>query len=897
MKRSLMFAALLGSSLMVSQAADMQDVLKNAKKGNFEKVAKIKSAAMKTADAPSLVLGDIADVLMLSNPKNPKYNPLEAYDVFNRVSYSDHLYNAKVMNILREEGINMDDLRLQLEQVLLESAKAQNTVEAYDKIIKACQGCSYLAEAKAAKDNLVFDNTLSGATLTEVQNFIDSEPNSPKIGEAIRLRDSLAYVDLAKTSDAYIKYINDYPNSPWTPELKKGLEKLAYDETKKEATLNAYAKFIKNFPASKNVKDFQALIDQDQKGLIWKVDPKFSDVLYVTDRTTKKSYILAKNGAWNVMNSTGAEIVAPSFEDVDTVVYNGMFAVKQGGRWGIANIEKGDMLYPANMNVKNDIIFVSAKFALVKEGGAWGVVFGGKDMVVAPFASSMGERNYKLLANGGLAVTDGTVLKTIGPDGVVLHDATYEEVTWRTDDGFDSRFIKTRNGKKYGLVSPAGQLMFDPMFDMMPFFDGDGICIVKNVTEEGWIDTTGNYLYKGRLSNYKDCASDDRMIAYQVGDLWGFIDKTQKGHNIQPKYSALGECFTNGVAKVKQGGDWLFIDKNDKVLFSMPQNSNADVKNLNGVLIIRQGGSAKLINRQGQEFSLANYSDIDDRFSSNFLIVDKGGLKGAINPAGQEVIGAQYNEMSQFCKDYSIVKKGSKAGLYYKGKLALDIKYDNVTDPDHLLNNDCDAFADPKVNNTIVVAATANGDNQKIVLKEGKTLFSTPDEVKIRRTKSGYAVVRTAAYGNFSEAKSALVGPKGEILVKPSFNDIKELPSADGKTVRFAFKNAEGKWGVLNAKGGVEIPAFADEIISYDGSRAVAVLNGDRQIFDKLGLPVLPKDYEVDGQIIKDKATGKYGVISKNGYIRVYPTYDKVVSVTSTYAIVMKGGKYGILNY
>lgn len=892
--KRLILLTLLSGSIACASAADIQDAIKQVKKNNFEKAIALQNKLMNGSDATVDFLGNLSKVLMFNNRKYTNYSPLEAYNIYNKIIYSDKLYDSKVMNILREEEIDMDKLRLDIESNLLKNAKSQNTVEAYDEIINACQGCSYLNEAKKMKENLVFNNTLSGATLADVQAFLDAEPNSPKRKEALRMRDSLAYVELPQTSDAYTKYINDYPNSVYTPKLKKDVEKLAYEEAKNDGSLNAYAKYIANFPENKNSKDFQSQIEKDQAGLVWKVDPTYSDARYVTDSVTKKDYIFVKQSSWGVLNSTGAQIVSPTFQDMGDVC-NGFVAVKTGGRWGIANVENGTITYPANMASKADIKFLNAKYAAVRENGMWGLVYNGKDLVVAPFlTTNLTDRTCKLLEKGGVALTDGKVLKTASAEGTVAHDSTYDEVSWTATSPTDSRFIKVRSGKKYGIVAPNGTLMFQPQFDMMPFFDVDGIAILKNLFKEGWMDTTGHFLYYDRLSSYKDCGTD-KMVAYEVNGTWGFIDKTQKGGDLPLKYQALGDCFTDGFAKVKEDGQWKFIDRTGKTLYIINSN-NVSTDVLDGELVVKDGSKLTLINKQGAAFNVEGIEDYDKHIASNYIIVKKGGLKGAIDRAGQFVIPAQYSEMTRFCNDYSIVTKNGKMGLYYKNNLVVEPTFDRVQDPAYVFTNDCNAFADGKINNTIFISTTNGSDNVKVVMKEGKKLFSTTDEVKLVKPVDGYAVVKTAAYGSFAtNAKCALIGPKGEVLVKPSYADIDYLKTDKG--TYFIYKTGEGKWGILNSHGTVEVTAFADKVLDYDGNLVLAEVSGDTQVFTKGGLPKLPKGYDVDGQIIKDKSTGKYGVIDKKGNIRVYPTYDKVVKVTDKYAVLSKNGLFGIVNY
>jgi hypothetical protein len=895
MKKKALLVALLCGSLLNAGAADIQDAIQQVKKNNFEKAISIRAKVSKDGMTPQVkLLYDISESMLDNNPKYTGYSPLKAYDIYNRIIYSDYLTDSKVLLVLREEGIRMDDLRQQIEDNLMKDAKAQNTVAAYDEIIKACQGCSYLDDAKRAKDNLVFDNTLSGATLQEVQDFIDKYPDSPKRDQAIRMRDSLAYAHLSPSADAYLKYTVDYPNSAWTPKIKKEMEKMAYEEAKTIGTVNSYAKYIANFPDNtREVRDFEEKIKQQQAGLVWKVSPSYSEVRCVADTATGKSYILVKNGLWGILNSTGGQLVSPQFEDVGEV-YNGQLIVKQGGRWGLANVETGTILYSPEATDKSDLKFLNKNFTALRSGGLWGLIYKGTQVAIAPFlSSSLNEHTCKMLTNGGVALSDGSNLKIAGPDGSSIFDKKYDEVSWRTSTDVDSRFIKLRNGKKYGIVSPAGKLMSEPQYDMMPFFDADGICSLKNLFTEGWMDTTGKFLYYGKLSSFKDCAGPDKMIAYEVEGKFGFLDKTGK-NNIPLKYSGVDECFVDGVAKVRENGRVEYIDRSGRVLISESIGNGATMEVVDGLILVRDGSGVRFVNAQGNVFNVGSYDHIDGHVASNYLIVTKAGKKGAVDRSGQQVVPVKYDEMTRYCNDYSIVKVGGKYGLYYKNQLVLEPVYDRMLDPSHLFDNDCNAFADGKISDVIYLSVFTGTDNTKIVLKEGKKLFSTPDEVQLDKPLPNYTIVKTAAYGVFSDAKCALVGSKGEIIIKPTYTDIQYLPTKTG--TYFAYKS-DDKWGVLNSKGMVEVAAFADNIVSYDGATVVADYHGDRLCFDRNGIAALPKGYEVDGKVLKNKTTGKFGVIDSRGNIKIYPVYDKVLYVAPTYAVVLQNGQYGILNY
>ena len=107
------------------------------------------------------------------------------------------------------------------------------------------------------------------------------------------MRDSIAYNALPISYDAYVQYIDMYPQSKWVPTIKKNLETMAYNDAKKANTINAYAKFIGNYPNNqKAVREFEELILKKQGAISWLISPKYKDIKMVTDSSTMKSYYL-----------------------------------------------------------------------------------------------------------------------------------------------------------------------------------------------------------------------------------------------------------------------------------------------------------------------------------------------------------------------------------------------------------------------------------------------------------------------------------------------------------------------------------------------------------------------------------------------------------------------------
>lgn len=899
MKSKLLAMSFAGLFAMSASAAiESADIIKQVSKGKFEDALKSRSKiANKLTDSKEKLLFDISECMLYNSPKYAKYNPVKAYKLYVNISYSDYLYDKKVMDVLRENKMSIESLCESIEKNMMKYAKDKNTVEAYDEIITACQGCSYLSDAKAQKETLIFNSYLKNATVKDVEKFLADYPDSPKRAAAVRLRDSLAFVALPPSADAYMQYISMYPKSNWVPTLQSKLEKIAYDEAKQKDDINTYAKYIANYPDNtKKVAEFQEKIAKLEKSNSWLVPARYDDIALVTDSLAGKSYYLVKEGrSWGILDEGARKIADPSYEEFGKVVEQGFIAAKFNGRWGVVELESGRPVGTFDLATSLDFKPMSKQFIAVKKAGKWGLLSIDSRMVIEPFLEgSLSAFNIRTLANGGVAMNSYGQLVIVDNAGTQLLNEQFDEVSWRAVGDVDSRFIKTRRGKKYGLINDRGEVMFNPEFDMLPYFDTDGVASVKNVMKEGWIDTTGKYLYFGPLSYFRDCGGTDKMIAYEVSGKIGFLSKVDD-KKIPLAYNQLGDCFINGLAKVLKGDRWLYINADGNEICNIPANGKAKMTYSANIIVVKEAGNFRLVTPTGANIQLSGFDDIDDEASCGLLRVKKGGKWGAIDYTGREVVPASYDEMSKFCNCYSIVKKGGKQGLLYKSSVVLEPVYDKLVDGGHFFDINCNSYLEGTQSNVFYIQAFQGADNDKFVVLDGKILIKTKDEVRLDKPTNMYTIVKLAEMGIYSNAKVGLIDPKGKVLVQPIYRNITLMPGGDKYFIYTSLTSK--KQGMLDEKGAEMTPAIADKVLSFDGNLLYVKNDGDNTCYTKKGSPVLPKGYDVDGRILKNKATGKYGVMDDFGNIRLYPTFSKVVGATSNTAVVVSDGKYGVVKY
>lgn len=889
---SLIFSVLTLS--IANASSDITDVIKMLRKDKVESALKTRSK-IKITSSPDQFLYQLSECLAFNSKKNPQYNPLKAYDFYKKISYSDYVTNQRVMNCMREAEFDLETIRMEVEANLLEYAKSKGTADAYDKIINICESCSYLDDAKRGKEDLIFKKTLKGAQLRDVEKFIQDYPNSVNIDKAINMRDSMAFAKLPKTADAYASYMEKYPNSKYNTEIEKGLLQMSYDEAKANDNINSYAKFIGMYPEEeKKVKEFEGKIEDLQKYLTWKVEPKYKNIRLAEDSIAKKSYYLVNDfGKWGINDFSGKELVAPSFEDFSDIA-DGKLIAKKGGKWGVVNPADGSTILDFVATSASDINIISKNFIAFKQGNLWGLSYKGEKTAIQPFVSgSLTPFKYKVLSNGGVAMTDAGRLAIVDPEGNSKVDEKYDQVQWRTADDIDSKYIKVRQGKKYGIYSQNGDLIGSINHDMMPYYDQDGIAIIKtSPTTEGWMDTTGAFLYCASLNEYKDCGSEEKMIAYKVGGSWGFLDKTPARANIKPQYEDLGECFLEGVAKVKKSGKWIYINKAGEEIVSVPESQNSKLTRAGGIIYYANGTSYDMYDKTGKIGTISGFSSIDKEVSNGMLIVKNGGQVCALQ-GGKECVTPTYDNMTKYCNGYSVVTNGDKKGLLYYGKVVLETKYEKILDPNHAIDGNCEELVSGKVSDVILLNVFENGGSERVIVKAGKIITTTKDEVRLKKFANKFTAFETAEMGIFNAAKTGLINPEGKIVVEPYYRQITALTDD-----YFICKDANGRCGVLDKAGAEVVTPFAQSITAFDGKVVEAEYNGDKMCFNKNGVPFLPKNSElVEDGIFKNKKNKKFGLVDKTGHIKLYTNYGKISGVKDKSAVVLLNDKYGVVKY
>ena len=342
---------------------------------------------------------------------------------------------------------------------------------------------------------------------------------------------------------------------------------------------------------------------------------------------------------------------------------------------------------------------------------------------------------------------------------------------------------------------------------------------------------------------------------------WGFIDKDST-IVIPFEYDFLNP-FENGLAYAKNGRKEFFITKKNLKL----EGDFDEVRIFSfGLAGVRKNRKWGFIDEKGKLIIQPIYDEVQYFTVNGLCPVVKNGKSGFIDKTGKEIIPIIYDDArSQQLDDIVIVQKNKRWAFFdNKGKQLSDFVFDEVFSTEHY-------------------------DFSKDIFDRSQSTYF----------KNGAVLVREGKNYEFINEK-----------IEPAFTNNK----FDSATVFDAFKNAivkrNGKYGMIKSDGEIKVPLEYNFIEPYDSNhgnyseyfnaRKGKVYSIFNKNLKKIGESLEPiyNNFRTDLPTISFKnLKGKYGVVDRNGNVKVRFVYDEELRFEGKkYAIAIRNGKSGIID-
>lgn len=512
--------------------------------------------------------------------------------------------------------------------------------------------------------------------LNLVIQYIQKHPQSIRLPQAIRLRDSLAFVKANKenTSLAFEEFLQNYPNAEEALVAQNRYEKLLFEERTASNQLEDYRTFVEEHPQS-------PFVGEAQDSIYFKSTASRTIEAYYNfiNQNPENPHI---NEAWRklyelYMINYSPERIAefridyPDYPFVDELMMDIELArktflpFKSDGAWGFIDLEGNVMIEPQFQSVEN---FNEGLALVVKEGKVGFIDKSGQ--VVVPLIYEDAESFQSSLA----IVAKDDYYGIIDRTNKVILPLEYDFVG-RFYDGL----ALVANDTAYGYTNKSGEIIIPITLDYAGDFQ-NGLALVEQNSLKGFINTQGRVVVPIEYK-WLEPFQQNGLARAKKDSLFGLIN--QQSTVVLPfEYDAIGE-FSNHLALVAKEGKYGYV--NDSAQLKVESNFDFRRDALNWGKF--EGNYAKymlkekfgIIDTSGKRVFPAIFENIGDYNDSNYIAVKKNGKWGYTNQELSLVIPYQYNFAESFVDTLAKVKLENYWGLIDKeGEQLLENEFDDI---------------------------------------------------------------------------------------------------------------------------------------------------------------------------------------------------------------------------
>lgn len=227
------------------------------------------------------------------------YDPWAAYKMLRENTNStDRLSGLNEFLAHKKIGLSVSAVKDSIESNLISMVDMVGTETEYDRLIATLYSYPNIQKIKQKRETVAFRSIIRSESVAECKRYMDKYGNmdlahSKAISER---RDSLAYVQLAATSSACEKYLQEYndsrfrkevtllmykyafneltptekackeyirkyPSSNYCEKVRELQEEYAFKEAKQESSINAFQTYLNSYPQSKYFQEALSLLD------------------------------------------------------------------------------------------------------------------------------------------------------------------------------------------------------------------------------------------------------------------------------------------------------------------------------------------------------------------------------------------------------------------------------------------------------------------------------------------------------------------------------------------------------------------------------------------------------------------------------------------------------------
>ncbi len=797
-----------------AQTGVAKRALKLQLKGKIEKAGKLMNKSL--AKDENLPAGLFAKASLQFDSSFQHYNLDSAYAsiMMARTHYAK--LDDKAMHKHMKVGFDLvaiNQLKKQIEMAAYNRAKQIMTEEAFIYYLDYFETSEWQQKAMAKRDSLAFETAKQLNTYQSYEAFMAKYPQSAQMEEAKRRYERLFF--LKSTADgklsSYEQFLEQHPTTPYRIEAEQSI----FEISTADANPASFKMFINKFPKSAHLPR--------AKRLLYHILKAYQDVETIKGNWLSDSLLQAQqlemHGAliptlkmrkYGFNNLKGEEVIPAKYE----------YLIKQHL---CELLEKDYFLLDKSIVGRNGKIIYNIEFDEVDDLGC-----------------------------GFLKIKRGDMVQVIHKSGWPLSKQMLQDAKI-----LNNTFMAYRLGKKWGLLTLTGKVLFTAQFDSIYalgqffIFEKENQYDVSNAEQIARILDKEQVSFQARYNDF-ELINDTKIKLYtslgqtvldenlKVVIPFNLQEIVMNNDKILIKKGAITEILdqdfnsstTIGTADFQQNNLFLLYQKETKWALSKWSDLNSEIL-LDSAKLLGTNMAFGMRNDSLWLFfdsvqmllkkDIVSIELLTANKASAYLKITDGKRKKTsyINSNGFELLSGEFDEVTPIGKEYLIVSKRGKKGLIYKdGSQLLAPKYDAIAN----YNNGYLSFLDNKkfglingnlktnidaayernlvpYNDTLVMAFK---DNKYGLVYNNGTLASDFQFDEIQYWNDSLALVKT----NFQWKFLAIAQ---NTLSEIGFKSIQETANQKGERIIIAL--ADTGYGVFgNRRGEIISPTFNDII-------------------------------------------------------------------------------------
>lgn len=589
-----------------------------------------------------------------------------------------------------------------------------------------------IASLKQKISSNYFQFALSTNSVEAYQKFLDNNPWSNERFLAIHKRDSLVFYRVMEknTREAFVEFLQKYPESEYVKIAKDELYLIEYEELTPTKSLAELMKFIEEKSTNPYVVDAENMLYKMQT----KINTVESYANFIQNFPTNRNVDLAWRRLFQTYMYVYSEERIESFKrEFPNYPFQNELSEESNLNKQILLPYKQDELY-GWMTDQGEIVSVAdfESLNLYKEGLAQASRFGKigfvdkNNRVVIPFeydeATDFEDGRSIVEKRGKVGIIDRT--------GKLIFDVVFEDI-----GTYSEGMVFAKKDSLFGYYDKFGNQLITERFNEAFSFQ-NGIAQVVFGEYENFVDRLGNLIFPIKYERITKLSPN--LFSFQEGDYFGLMNL--KSTIIQPpKYDEIS-TISEGKIAFSLNGKVGYFDENGTQILAPIYDARPNISNFANFT----GGYARailrnkwgIIDQSGKWVVQASYSSLGE--ISDLVAFKKELLWGYINLNNKIVVEPTYDEARSFDNEVAIVSFNNRFGILdIHGTIVLPIIFDYVN----------------KLNDQLYYSKI--GDKLTLLFKDG-TPLSTDTYKQIRILNKDYLILTTefeVQYFNIKEMR------------------------------------------------------------------------------------------------------------------------------------------------